>query len=66
MLECPDPQRRCSTSPDALYWEFEVEEQGVLLHKIDIFFIDDSNQGWAALVQSPSTGTPGSKSSPTF
>jgi hypothetical protein len=37
----------------AVRWEFTVREHGVLLHKVDIFFIDSIRQGWAILFQSP-------------
>jgi hypothetical protein len=37
----------------ALRWEFEDTENGVRLHKIDIFFIDAHGNGWGVLVQAP-------------
>jgi hypothetical protein len=38
----------------ALHWEFLVQENGVLLHKVDEFFIDSANgDGVAALTQAP-------------
>jgi S1-C subfamily serine protease len=40
---------------DALRWEFEVPENGVLLHKVDLFFIDGSGNGWAILTQAPAS-----------
>ena len=38
---------------DALRWEFEVPEHGVLLHKVDLFFISGSGSEWAILTQAP-------------
>src|SRR5262249_23107519 len=38
---------------DALQWEFEDTENGVRLHKIDLFFIDPDGHGWGILTQSP-------------
>jgi hypothetical protein len=38
---------------DALYWEFEVIESGRLLHKVDLIFIDEYDQGVAILTQAP-------------
>ena len=43
---------------DALRWEFTVEERGLLLHKIDIFFIDELGNTWALLAQSPDNEWP--------
>jgi hypothetical protein len=37
---------------DALHWEYLVPEHGVLLHKIDTFFIDRYGEGFAILTQS--------------
>jgi len=41
---------------DALRWEFVVAENGVLLRKIDAFFVDDAGAGVAVLVQAPAAG----------
>ncbi len=38
---------------DAVYWEFLVSENGVLLHKVDVFFINDYGEGVALLTQAP-------------
>jgi hypothetical protein len=39
---------------DALWWEFLIVERGVLLHKVDIFFIDPTTGSeWAILTQAP-------------
>lgn len=38
---------------DALRWEFEVPEGGVLLRKVDMFFVGDTGSEWAILVQAP-------------
>ena len=39
---------------DALWWEFLVVEHGVLLHKVDLFFIDPTaGSEWAILTQAP-------------
>jgi len=38
---------------DALRWEFEVPENGVLLHKIDLFFVGDTGSEWGVLTQAP-------------
>jgi hypothetical protein len=37
----------------ALRWEFEDTEEGIRLHKVDIFFIDTDRNGWGVLVQAP-------------
>lgn len=37
----------------ALWWEFLVPESGVLLHKVDVFFLDESGDGVALLTQAP-------------
>lgn len=37
----------------ALRWEFEVDENGQLLHKVDEFFVDTNGHGWGLLYQSP-------------
>lgn len=37
----------------SLRWEFEVDEGGVRLHKVDEFFIDSSGRGWGVLIESP-------------
>jgi hypothetical protein len=37
---------------DALYWEYLVREHGVLLHKVDVFFVDSYGEGFAVLTQS--------------
>lgn len=42
----------------ALRWEFEVPENGVVLHKIDEFFIDSSGRGWGVLVEAPASVWP--------
>jgi hypothetical protein len=39
----------------ALRWEFEVPEHGVLLHKIDTFFIGNRGGDWAILTQAPAS-----------
>lgn len=36
---------------DALWWEFRVQEKGALVHKVDIFFIDDAGAGFGFLTQ---------------
>jgi hypothetical protein len=41
---------------DALRWEFLVAEHGVLLRKVDTFFVDNSGRGIAILVQAPAAG----------
>jgi serine/threonine protein kinase len=38
---------------DALEWEFVVLEGGILLHKIDLFFVGPSGSEWAILTQAP-------------
>jgi hypothetical protein len=38
---------------DAVYWEFLVREDGRLLHKVDIFFIDAMRKGYGVLTQAP-------------
>jgi hypothetical protein len=38
---------------DALAWEFEVTENGVRLHKLDLFFIDTRGREWGILTQAP-------------
>ena len=40
---------------DALRWEFEVPEHGVLLHKIDTFFVGNRGGDWAILTQAPAS-----------
>jgi len=40
---------------EALWWEFVVQEQGVLVHKVDIFFSDESGNGFAILTQAPAS-----------
>jgi hypothetical protein len=40
---------------DALRWEFEVPEAGVLLHKVDIFFTGTRGSDWGVLVQAPAS-----------
>jgi len=37
----------------AFRWEFKVLEHGVLVRKVDIFFIDRSRNGWGVLFQAP-------------
>jgi hypothetical protein len=37
----------------AFRWEFEVEEGGVLLRKVDIFFDDNAGNGYGVLTQAP-------------
>jgi hypothetical protein len=37
----------------AVYWEFLVTENGVRLHKVDIFFVDQYGQGFGVLAQAP-------------
>jgi S1-C subfamily serine protease len=39
----------------ALRWEFEVPEHGVVLHKVDTFFIGHAGSEWAILSQAPAT-----------
>jgi hypothetical protein len=41
---------------DALRWEFVVNENGVLLRKVDTFFVDNDGAGIAILVQAPAAG----------
>ena len=36
-----------------LRWEFEDTEDGIRLHKVDIFFSDSYGLGWGVLFQSP-------------
>ncbi len=36
-----------------LRWEFEVTEDGIRLHKVDILFSDSYGHGWGVLFQSP-------------
>jgi hypothetical protein len=38
---------------DAVRWEFYVSEDGVLLHKVDLFFVDDAGNSVAVLTQAP-------------
>jgi len=38
---------------EALYWEFEVNESGRRLHKVDLVFINQSKEGVAVLTQAP-------------
>ncbi len=40
---------------DAIRWEFEVPEHGLLLHKVDLFFIDGNGNGWGLLTQAPAS-----------
>ena len=40
---------------DAVRWEFLVPEQGVLLHKVDVMFVDDDGDGVAVLTQAPAS-----------
>jgi hypothetical protein len=37
----------------AASWEFQVEEKGVLLHKLDIFFVSEYGDVFAVLTQAP-------------
>lgn len=37
----------------AVHWEFDVRQDGTLLHKEDEFFVDDSGRGIAVLTQAP-------------
>jgi hypothetical protein len=39
----------------ALRWEFVVEQGGVLLHKVDIFFTDANGNDWGVLFQAPAS-----------
>ena len=39
----------------ALRWEFLTQEHGVLLHKVDIFFVDGRANDWAVLFQAPAS-----------
>jgi hypothetical protein len=45
------PPAHANESELVLQWEFEVPEHGVLLHKIDVFFIDDAGSEWGVLTQ---------------
>jgi hypothetical protein len=38
---------------EALWWEFRVLEKGELVHKVDVFFIDDAGAGFGVLTQAP-------------
>ncbi len=38
---------------EALYWEFEVDESGRLLHKVDVIFINQYDEVVAILTQAP-------------
>lgn len=38
---------------DAVWWEFLVEEDGVLVHKVDVFFTSDAGDQVAVLTQAP-------------
>ncbi len=38
---------------DALYWEFVVNEKGLTLRKVDLFFVDSAGNGVAILTQAP-------------
>ncbi len=38
---------------NAVYWEFRVQEKGVLLHKVDVFLINNHGEGVAILTQAP-------------
>jgi hypothetical protein len=40
---------------NAIRWEFLVQEHGVLLHKVDTFFIDNSADEVAILTQAPAS-----------
>jgi hypothetical protein len=40
---------------DAIRWEFLVSEHGVLLHKVDMFFVDDNADEVAILTQAPAS-----------
>lgn len=40
---------------NALRWEFEVPEHGVLLHKIDTFFTGNRGGDWGILEQAPAS-----------
>jgi hypothetical protein len=42
----------------SLRWEFLVEERGVLLHKIDTFFVSADGDAFAVLVQAPAAVYP--------
>jgi S1-C subfamily serine protease len=39
---------------DAVWWEFVVEESGVSLHKVDLFFVGEHGDVFAVLTQAPS------------
>jgi hypothetical protein len=39
---------------DAVWWEFVVEESGVSLHKVDLFFVSEHGDVFAVLTQAPS------------
>jgi hypothetical protein len=38
---------------DALYWKYLVREHDVLLHKVDVFFVDSYGEGFAVLTAEP-------------
>jgi hypothetical protein len=48
-------ERTTFAAYDALHWEYLVPEHGVLLHKIDVFFIDQYGNGFGVLTQSPAS-----------
>ncbi len=39
----------------ALYWEYLVPEHGVLLHKVNIMFVDENREGFGVLTESPAS-----------
>jgi S1-C subfamily serine protease len=38
---------------DSVWWEFVVRESGILVHKVDVFFVSDNGDGFAVLTQAP-------------
>ena len=48
-----DFRRKSLNGYDAIRWEFLVSEEGVLLHKVDNMFVDDTGDGIAVLTQAP-------------
>jgi S1-C subfamily serine protease len=47
---------------EAVVWEFVVRESGRLLHKQDVFFVDDHGRGVAILTQAPDANYEGVRS----
>ncbi len=44
---------RFKGSVDAVRWEFLAREAGVLMHKVDVLFVDANGRGFAVLTQAP-------------